>query len=170
VRAFGSIRTQEGEKILMILKIVPVDDLNILTNHRLQMIHVKLYAEKLSEGGIPTGDVPTHSANISSMSSINFDDMKPDTQDNPQGLRPIQLQIMRLLRPVKDAKGLSKTQILNNFSPGQAREVEYVGLYWVLQGEKIEFLFFRAALNFFLDEGHAYTTTDNEHFKATDSF
>jgi hypothetical protein len=52
VRAFGSIRTQEGEQNLMILKIVSVDDLNILTNHRLQMIHVKWYAEKLSEGGI----------------------------------------------------------------------------------------------------------------------
>ncbi|XP_044252570.1 replication protein A 32 kDa subunit-like isoform X2 [Tribolium madens] len=135
VRVFGSIRNQDDEKILMILKMLPVDDLNLITNHLLEIVQTKLYAERLAEGRLPTSDV--------SMASTST------TTDNSEGLKPIQVRIINLLKPIKTKSGLSRSEILQHFGP-QAREAE-------------------VALDFLLDEGHVYTTVDTDHYKATDA-
>lgn len=49
VEVFGTLRAQQGEKIIMILKMFPIDDCNIITRHLLQMIHARLQAEANSK-------------------------------------------------------------------------------------------------------------------------
>ncbi|XP_044260453.1 replication protein A 30 kDa subunit-like isoform X4 [Tribolium madens] len=44
-KIFGSIRTQNNEKVVMIIKTFPVDDLNVLTTHLLGAVSAKLEAE-----------------------------------------------------------------------------------------------------------------------------
>ncbi|RZB94443.1 replication protein A2, partial [Asbolus verrucosus] len=140
VKVFGSVRNQDGEKILMILKMFPIDDCNVITNHLLQAIHARLAIEKLMQGQV---SVKQPIASTSSMSDMGA------TAASATGLSKIQDQIFRILQPVKDNVGVSRDAIMKNFAPSQLREVN-------------------DALEFLLNEGHAYTTINNDHFKATD--
>jgi hypothetical protein len=45
-QVFGTVRTENGEKICMIMKMFPVNDLNMVTCHMLQAVCAKLTAEK----------------------------------------------------------------------------------------------------------------------------
>ncbi|EFA09169.1 replication protein A2 [Tribolium castaneum] len=139
VRVFGSVRTQDGEKMIMILKILPVDDLNIVTNHLLEIIQAKLYAERLADGRLPAANLSTTVATTSTSAAAN----------NSSGLKPMQVKIINLLKPIKSRTGLSRSEIMQHFG-AQAREAE-------------------VALDFLLDEGHVYTTVDTDHYKATDA-
>lgn len=49
VKAYGSLRTQGGEKHFMVIKMFPVDDCNIITTHLLEVINTRLQAEALSK-------------------------------------------------------------------------------------------------------------------------
>lgn len=52
VQVFGSIRNQEGDKMIMVLKMFPVEDCNLVTNHLLQVIHVRLGYEAMSQSTV----------------------------------------------------------------------------------------------------------------------
>lgn len=54
VQVFGSLRNQEGEKLIMVLKMFPVEDCNIITNHLLQVIHARLACEAMSKTSVNT--------------------------------------------------------------------------------------------------------------------
>ncbi|KAK2577465.1 hypothetical protein KPH14_003567 [Odynerus spinipes] len=51
VRVYGSLRIQEGKRVILVLRIFPLKDLNELTTHLLEVIHVKLSAEKAHKEG-----------------------------------------------------------------------------------------------------------------------
>lgn len=52
VQVFGSLRNQESGKIIMVLKMFPVEDCNIVTNHLLQVIHTRLAYEATSKSSV----------------------------------------------------------------------------------------------------------------------
>lgn len=45
VQVFGTIRSQNGEKNLMVLKMFPIEDCNIINTHLLEVIDTRLQAE-----------------------------------------------------------------------------------------------------------------------------
>lgn len=49
---FGSLRDQDGQKMLMILRMFEVDNMNIITTHLLQVIHTRLEAESMKKHGV----------------------------------------------------------------------------------------------------------------------
>lgn len=49
---FGSVRNQDGRKIIMVLKMCQVDNINIVTTHLLQVIHTRLEAEAMNKEGV----------------------------------------------------------------------------------------------------------------------
>lgn len=53
-QVFGSVRNQDGRKIIMILKMFPVEDINVITTHLLQVIHTRLEAEAMNKEGVRT--------------------------------------------------------------------------------------------------------------------
>lgn len=52
VQVFGSLRNQDGEKFVMVLRMFLVEDCNVITSHLLQVIHTRLAAEKLSKTSV----------------------------------------------------------------------------------------------------------------------
>lgn len=54
-RVFGSFRVQDGQKMLMILRMFEVDNMNIITTHLLQVIHTRLEAESMHKHGVGLG-------------------------------------------------------------------------------------------------------------------
>lgn len=51
-RVFGSLRVQDGQKILMVLRMFQVDNINIITTHLLQVVHARLEAESMQKHGV----------------------------------------------------------------------------------------------------------------------
>lgn len=78
-------------------------------------------------------------------------------------LNRMHVKIINLLKKSPDYNGMQKADILNRFTPAEQMDVKYVICY-------VFFFFyfsFSAALDFLLDEGYAFTTVDDDHFKAT---
>ncbi|KAJ8937304.1 hypothetical protein NQ314_011943 [Rhamnusium bicolor] len=143
VQVFGSLRNQDGEKILMVLRMFLVEDANIITNHLLQVIHTRLAAEAMSKSSV------TNNPGAALANSMSF--MDENMVDNGQmGLTSMQEKIFKILQTDNTTAGLSRQSVLNQFPPNQQREVN-------------------TALDFLINEGHAYSTIDNDHFKVTDT-
>ncbi|XP_045475346.1 replication protein A 32 kDa subunit [Harmonia axyridis] len=146
VQIFGSLRFQDNEKMMMVLRMFPVSDANVVTSHLLQVIHARLEAEYMASNPTgPTSAIKKNNPGGDLANSMHF--LETTAQDS--SLTPIQAQIHEILKRAPSMSGTSKTELLSQFP--QQRSVE------VLE-----------ALEFLIDEGHAYSTIDTEHFKATD--
>ncbi|KAK9892258.1 hypothetical protein WA026_019059 [Henosepilachna vigintioctopunctata] len=146
VQIFGSLRIQENEKMVMVLRMFPVNDCNVVTSHLLQVIHARLEAEYMANNpsGPPTA-IKRNNPGAELANSMHF--LEHNAQDT--GLTPIQSQIHEILRRTPSISGTSKSELLRQFPQNKSVEV-------------------MEALEFLINEGHAYSTIDTEHFKATD--
>ncbi|KAJ8963075.1 hypothetical protein NQ318_018539 [Aromia moschata] len=142
VQVFGSLRPQEGEKMLLIFKMFSVEDANVVTSHLLQVIHTRLEAEALSKNSINPG------ATLANSMSIVDDNM---ADNDLAGLAPVQQKVFRILQTTNlTPVGMDRQTLIGHFPQSQIREVNN-------------------ALEFLMNEGHAYTTIDNDHFRVTDT-
>lgn len=55
VRVYGSARSTEGRKTIMIFRIEPLANVNELTNHLLEVLHARYTAEELAKGAGKAG-------------------------------------------------------------------------------------------------------------------
>lgn len=93
-----------------------------------------------------------------------IDDNMSDQRSS--GLTPIQQKVMKILESNSSETGPSRQFILKQFSANQHRDVKYVYLFYV-QTTYYFLICFSDALEFLNNEGHAFSTIDNDHFKAT---
>jgi len=146
VRVFGSIRSQDGEKNLMVLKMLPIDDCNVFTTHLLEVINTRLQAEAMSKDTAQMIRQNNPGANLANSMTM-FDE---NIADNGQlNLNGVQLRVFKILQADQNQAGPDRSSILAHFPGNQRREAN-------------------EALEFLVNEGHAYTTIDNEHFKTTE--
>jgi len=152
LRIYGSLRVQDGEKLLMVLRMFPVESMNEISTHLLEVIHVRLEAEALSKGPGVLESIKKNNPGAELANSMSFmdNDVEMATAGGGTGFTAIQEKVYRILQPVNTQQGVNRSTILQQFPPNQHREVEN-------------------ALEFLTNEGHAYSTVDNDHFKATDS-
>lgn len=146
----GSLRVQEGEKILMVLRMYPVDHINEITTHLLNVIRTRLQTEAVSKGPGPLASIKKNNPGAelaNSMSFMNDMDMSNSTRPN---FTPLQEKLYNILKSDNSVQGLHRTVVCQSFPPSLHREVN-------------------AALENLINEGHAYSTIDNDHFKITDS-
>ncbi|XP_060515953.1 replication protein A 32 kDa subunit [Cylas formicarius] len=153
VQVFGTVRSgesrsdQSGEKMIIVLKMFVVEDANVITNHLLEVIHIRLQAEAMdSETVIPKNNPGSALAN----SMTFFDEGNGNADSGNPSFTAVQQKVFKILQADNTTAGPSKTAILSNFGHNQQREA-------------------RDALEFLVNEGHAYSTIDNDHFKATDA-
>lgn len=123
VRIFGSIRIQDGERTIMILRMFPVDDCNVITTHLLRVIEGRLAAEKGAEHKFEGNGL---GANNSLMSSTFAGTSETTGSSGP--LHTLQMEILKILRSVtSDNKiGTHRKVILSKYPPHREAEIEYV--------------------------------------------
>jgi len=146
VQVFGTIRVQDGIKNLMVLKMFPVEDCNIITTHLLEVIHARLQAEAMSKDTAQSIKQNNPGATLANTMTM-FDEHIPDGQLNLTGT---QLKVFKILQADRSQTGPDRATILSHFPPNQRRDAN-------------------EALEFLVNEGHAYSTIDNDHFKPTDA-
>lgn len=147
VQVFGTIRVQDGHKNLMVLKMFPIDDCNIITTHLLEVINTRLQAEVMSKDTAQTIRENNPGATLANSMSMFDDNMTDNGQLN---LSATQMKVFKILQADQTTAGPDRTSILSHFPQNQRREAN-------------------EALEFLVNEGHAYSTIDNEHFKPTDA-
>lgn len=122
VQIFGSIRVQDGERTIMILKMVPVDDCNVITTHLLRVIEARLAAQQLAERKyVGNGSTPLSS---SLLTTTFANTSESNTSDS--GLHPLQLEILKILQaiPADNKVGINRKELLAKFPTHRAAEVK----------------------------------------------
>jgi replication factor A2 len=148
VRVFGSLREFNGERSVKAHHIQPVDDMNEILFHRLQVIQVYLQQTR----GVSNKNKQTLNNNVANGTRGEYFDQGTDIM-NDSSFSPIHQSVLATIRHLsKDYRGTSDEEIVANlkqkFPPKDIHE----------------------AIHFLMEEGHIYTTIDESHYQACSSF
>lgn len=137
VRVFAQLRSFQKTVTLNVLHIRAVVDMNEITTHILECLLYKKKCQAMSQGQ-NTGNVQSYGG-VKAGNSFN---------DNPNGFDAIQAQVWNLVHHTQTAEGISIQHIkqsLNGLSESQIRK----------------------AIEFLSNEGHIYSTINDDHFRST---
>eukprot|EP00871_Galdieria_phlegrea_P003556 jgi/Galph1/4200/GphlegSOOS_G2835.1 len=141
VRVFGTLREFNGERSVKAHHIQPVEDLNEILFHRLQVIQVYIHQTQRAKNIGSTEDV-----HMKSFSGMNQRTFAPEMSET--GFTPIQQQILSTIRLLsKDFQGVSTQEIIANLQ------------------QKFDVNEIRQTIDILMNEGHIYSTIDEYHFQ-----
>ncbi|XP_068241531.1 replication protein A 32 kDa subunit-B [Palaemon carinicauda] len=156
---FGSVRTQAGKKYIMIFRIMPVEDPNVITTHMLEVIHsfLKLQQIETMPAGGMAGNTTGNTGGMdnSLIGTTGFDGgsntgMGSGGFSGMHGLNASQNMVFQVLRQCTDESGVERDVIVQQLA-GKLNRAQI-----------------SQVLDFLSSEGHIYTTIDEDHFKTTD--
>ncbi|XP_067121201.1 replication protein A 32 kDa subunit-like [Centruroides vittatus] len=148
VRVTGSMRTVKGNKLLIAFKVYPVKEINEITMHLLEVLHTNMAVAVMDSQAVTQGN--------NGLMKNNFGMEKSAFSMGNQ-----QCNV---------TSGLNKQQqlVFQVISSDQSKEgTSYDQLYASLQMLSKQVI--RDAVDFLSNEGHIYSTVDDDHFKSTDS-
>jgi len=155
-RLAGSVRSHQGKRNLMIFKIAPITDLNLITTHILNVMHSQLKLENIAkmqkDGGMGGGSMNVGGGMSHSLVGAgNFDGgAGGGSFSGMSGLTQQQNMVYQVINQFKDEQGVSRDAIYGSLMGKVGRgQVD----------EQLEFL---------SSEGHIYSTVDDDHFRTTD--
>ncbi|XP_070556465.1 replication protein A 32 kDa subunit-like [Ptychodera flava] len=147
VRVIGQLRTFGGKRNISAFKVQPLTDLNELTMHMMEVLHSHMYVDKAQK----TAAMGMNGASHTNMQQMNTGDQGGYSGAQPAlGLSNVQRQVQQIIQACSDETGVSVDNIsrqLRNLSKDAIRN----------------------AIEFLSNEGHIYSTIDDDHFKSTDS-
>ncbi|EZA56705.1 hypothetical protein DMN91_000821 [Ooceraea biroi] len=134
VRVYGLLRNQNNQRQLLILRMYPLEDLNELTHHFLEVTYFILSTGK-----------PTEEYNAGNAGNA-IQGMSDHTMS---GMSSEQVTVLEIVRSAKNAEcGIEKRDILSQAPKHVIPRLDDI-------------------LDFLLCEGHIYTTSSEDFFKAT---
>ncbi|XP_050436298.1 replication protein A 32 kDa subunit-B [Adelges cooleyi] len=149
-KVVGNKRIQNDKVTLLCHCVRPLDSLNELTFHLLSIIALPLQNEELNmtQMNNPVGNINNKELNF----SINGDNTGDafGSSSNSLSLNPKQLKIYTVLKQCPDEAGYTSSDIQK------------------ILPEKIALPEIEKILAFFIEEGHIFSTIDENHYKVTD--
>lgn len=157
-RVSGAIRFQMGKRNLIVFRILPLTDLNLITTHLLEVMHSVLKLQQLHTLQEAKADVKPAASGIMSNSLVGtagLDGMGGGTSvgggfAGMQGLTGQQRTVYQVIHQCIDEAGV-------------ARDAIYASLKGNVNRPQVD-----DVLDFLSSEGHIYSTIDDDHFKSTD--
>ncbi|XP_029929118.1 replication protein A 32 kDa subunit [Myripristis murdjan] len=155
VKVSGNLRSFQNHRSLVAFSVRPLEDLNEITSHMLEVVQAHMILSKpqtAMSGGTGAG---TNSSTLVSrpgmgnMASMGGAYMGGNDM-GANGLNPNQNQVLRLIRGCPDAQGISIQDLKQRLS----------GMSLAVIKEAVEFL---------SNEGHIFSTIDEDHYKSTDN-
>jgi len=156
----GTARTQQGKKHVMVFKIQPLYDINQLTTHILEVIKTPLALEEINK--IQNGEVGdggnNQTMNNSTMNGGGGGGQPMDQSVGGGGggggveasLNTEQLMVYRIIKSFKTDEGVHKAEVMQS-------------LRGKMSTKQVE-----VCVEFLSNEGHVYSTVDDDHYKTTD--
>lgn len=140
IRLVGLLREQNDKRHVLILRMWPLQSLNELTNHILEVTYVALKAESMAKQNNELG----HGNGNMSMSSA-----KPVEDSADYGMTSEQSLIYKIIHAQNDTEsGIERSEIKAKAPKTILSRVDTI-------------------LDFLVSEGHIYTTSTDDHFKTT---
>lgn len=157
VKVSGNLRSFQNHRSVVAFSIRLVEDRNEITSHMLEVVQAHMALSKAPSGTMAGGPIGV-GMNSNSMTSSRPGAMEgmggggySGGNDNiANGLSPNQNQVLRLIRSSQDAQGISLQELKQRL----------IGMSLVVIKQAVEFL---------SNEGHIFSTIDEDHFKSTDS-
>ncbi|XP_015375818.1 PREDICTED: replication protein A 32 kDa subunit-B [Diuraphis noxia] len=146
-KVVGSKRIQNDKVTLLCHSVRPLESLNELTHHLLSIIALPLITEEINMTSGTQQSIATNQKDflISGDNANGF----MDTTNN-LSLNPKQLKVYTVIKRCQDEAGYSALDIQK------------------ILPEKIPLPEIEKILSFFIEEGHIFSTIDENHYKVTD--
>ncbi|XP_054855463.1 replication protein A 32 kDa subunit [Eublepharis macularius] len=146
VKVAGHLRSFQNKKSLVAFKLMPLEDMNELTTHMLEVVNAHMILRKGNL--LSTSMMAPRSFASSAMSTMTS---YGGSLNMPvSGLSPHQSQVLNLIKSSMSAEGISLQDLR-------------------AQLHNINLATIKKAVEFLSSEGHIYSTIDDEHFKSTDA-
>ncbi|XP_008320918.1 replication protein A 32 kDa subunit [Cynoglossus semilaevis] len=151
VKVSGSLRSFLNHRMVVAFNLRPLEDMNEITSHMLEVVQAHMMLGK-PQGMV--GGVGGELSKVPPMSRMTTGNMgggytgASDMVNN--GLTASQNQVLSLIRSCPDPQGISTQDLKQRLS-----------------GISINII--KQAVEFLSNEGHIFSTIDEDHFKSTDS-
>jgi len=160
VRAVGSIRAYQDRKNMVAFRLLPVLDFNEITFHFLECIYTAMAAQRAQvpahgawqEPARPGQFIPAGPSAPPASSAAAVNPYARQSAGTESGMNPLQQEIIRFVRTTTtpdDPSGVSLADIMRH--AGAQGTVDMI----------------RRELQRLQDDGHIFTTVDDEHFAFT---
>ncbi|XP_072316553.1 replication protein A 32 kDa subunit [Eucyclogobius newberryi] len=147
VKVSGNLRSFQNHRSVVAFSVRPLEDMNEITSHMLEVVHAHMALCKpqstTSAGGMTSSMTPMSRTNMGGMGA------EANHMVN-NGLSASQNQVLSLIRSCPDQEGISIQDIKQRLS-----------------GMSINII--KQALEFMSNEGHIFSTIDEDHYKSTDN-
>lgn len=135
-KVYGLLRVQNDSRHIFTVSIQPLEHLNELLSHLLEVTYVTLQAERIKDGVLKTDTSFAGSA------------MAVDNSDGPSGLNADQKAVMKIImNHTVDDNGVERGFIKSKVPPSVVSSVDKI-------------------LDILSSEGHIYTTKTDDYFRA----
>ncbi|GMF53351.1 unnamed protein product [Phytophthora fragariaefolia] len=159
VRVVGKLRSFQGKASLSCFNVTPLQDMNELSHHLLEVIYVHCYHTK---GPLHDGKADVTMASFSTPTKAAAGQWNQPSAAGGFG----------------GGGAMDYGMMDSNFSPEQKAILDVLGTCTSDRGLKIDQIYadlrgkmteqqLRSALNYLTSEGHVYSTIDEDHFKRT---
>lgn len=159
VKVSGNLRSFQNHRSVVAFSVRPLEDMNEVTSHMLEVVQAHMALSKpqtmTSAGGMNSSMSSmsrTNMGNMGSMGSMGGMGGGYSGANNMvnNGLNASQNQVLSLIRGCPDPQGISIQDIRQRLS-GMSLNV------------------IKQAVDFLSNEGHIFSTIDEDHFKSTDN-
>ncbi|XP_052864761.1 replication protein A 32 kDa subunit [Anopheles cruzii] len=143
-RVVGSVRNQDGSKVIMIFKIDQVNSPNECTTHLLEVLHARYKLEEQYKRKVELG------ANTNANAASNGGFMETDSVGASLGLNGKQLAVYKAIKSHVSAIGIDRKELQDKFSHINSSEMATI-------------------MDELIGEGMIYSTIDGDHFLCVDA-
>ncbi|KAK1141266.1 replication protein A 32 kDa subunit [Acipenser oxyrinchus oxyrinchus] len=145
VKVSCHLRSFQNKKSLVAFNVRPLEDMNELTSHMLEVVHAQMLLNK------PQPMMGDGAMNRSLSMPGNTGSGYSGAEDGGMnGLTPQQSQVLNLIKTSKEVQGISI----------QDMKIRLKGMNALAVKQAVEFLG---------NEGHIYSTVDEDHYRSTES-
>lgn len=154
VKVSGNLRSFQNHRSVVAFSVRPLEDMNEITSHILEVVHAHMALSKpQTMPGISGGMAPNSMPMLRQSTGITGGSYA-GTNENPlmviNGLSANQNQVLSLIKGCPEPQGISIQDIKQRLS----------GISLAVIKQAVEFL---------SNEGHIFSTIDEDHYKSTDN-
>ncbi|XP_059752230.1 replication protein A 32 kDa subunit isoform X2 [Balaenoptera ricei] len=144
VKVAGHLRSFQNKKSLVAFKIMPLEDMNEFTTHILEVVNAHMMLSK-SNSQPSAGRASISNPGMGEAGNFGGNSFMPTN-----GLTVAQNQVLNLIKACPRPEGLNFQDLKN--------QLQHMTVASIKQ-----------AVDFLSNEGHIYSTVDDDHFKSTDA-
>lgn len=151
VKVAGHLRSFQNKKSLVAFKIMPLEDMNEFISHMLEVVHAHMLLNRVQ--AVPAAGGTSHGLMTTPVrpGMVDMGGGYSGANDmHVNGLTPHQSQVLNLIKSCRAPEGMSIQELKNR-----------------LKGMNI--MTIKQAVEFLSNEGHIYSTVDEDHYRSTDA-